>query len=79
MKRVGLFMIVLALAVFETEALWAQKGGQNGQGQNGQGGQTQSVPEPATLLLLGSAAAAMGARKLWQARRRSRSKPTEIA
>jgi hypothetical protein len=28
-----------------------------------------SVPEPATLLLLGAGAAALGLRKLWQSRR----------
>ena len=31
------------------------------------------VPEPATIALLGTAAAVAGARKLWQRRRRSRS------
>ena len=32
-----------------------------------------SVPEPTTLVLLGAAAGVVGARKLWQDRRRARS------
>jgi hypothetical protein len=75
-KNVGLVMFVLAMLLPARAALASQGNSDRPKANKSEKkdkNPVHSVPEPATLLILGAAAGVVCARKAWQVRRRSRS------
>ena len=74
MKRVALLMFALALLAPQAWVLAASFEEANGptdkRATDKEKGKTVPVPEPATITLLGAAAGAVVARKLWRNRQR---------
>jgi hypothetical protein len=74
-KKFGLVMFVLAMLLPAGAAVASQGRDRSDKpkadkSEKNDKNPVQSVPEPATLTILGAAAVVVGARKAWQARRR---------